>query len=68
MLEPNLFLVFLKPLNRAKIKYMVTGSVAGVIYGEPRLTHDIDLVVELNIDQAHELAGLFPPEQFYDVG
>jgi hypothetical protein len=38
MLEPNLFLVFLEPLNRATIQYMVTGSVACVIYGEPRLT------------------------------
>ncbi len=49
MPEANLFLVFLEPLNRAAIPYMVTGSVASLVYGEPRLTHDVDLVVELNI-------------------
>jgi len=62
---PNLFLVFLEPLNRAAIPYMVTGSVASLIYGEPRLTHDVDLVVELDAAGAGEFAGLFPTEQFY---
>ena len=65
MPEANLFLVFLEPLNRAAIPYMVTGSVASLVYGEPRLTHDVDLVVELNISRAGEFAGLFPMEQFY---
>jgi hypothetical protein len=65
MLEPNLFLAFLEPLNRGGIPYMVTGSVASLVYGEPRLTHDVDLVVELNANRAHEFAGLFPIDQFY---
>ena len=43
----DLFLVFIRPLNRLSIPYMVTGSAASMAYGEPRMTHDIDLVVEL---------------------
>lgn len=65
MLEPDLFLVFLEPLNRARIPYMVTGSVAGIVYGEPRMTHDVDLVVELNASRIGEFVALFPAEDFY---
>ena len=37
MLEPSLFLLFTERLNAAGVPYMVTGSVAGIIYGEPRM-------------------------------
>ncbi len=47
MPEPELFLLFVRPLNRAGIRYVVTGSVAAIFYGEPRLTHDVDFVVFL---------------------
>ncbi len=30
MAEAELFLLFVRPLNRADIRYMVSGSVAGV--------------------------------------
>jgi hypothetical protein len=42
MQEPEVYLVFIRPLNELEIPYMVTGSLAAMIYGEPRLTHDID--------------------------
>jgi hypothetical protein len=44
----DLITIFVNRLNKVKVRYMATGSVACTIYGEPRLTHDIDLVVELN--------------------
>jgi len=65
MPEPDLFLVFVEPLNRAGIPYMVTGSVAGVVYGEPRLTHDVDLVVELDAHRIEDFIAMFPAEEFY---
>lgn len=34
-------------LTSAGIEYMVTGSVASFIYGMPRMTHDIDIVVKV---------------------
>jgi hypothetical protein len=34
-------------LDAAGIAYMVTGSIAAGYYGQPRMTRDVDLVVEL---------------------
>lgn len=36
-----------KALNKAKVKYVVAGGVAVVLYGYPRLTRDLDLIVFL---------------------
>ena len=34
MPEPELFLLFVRPLNRAGIRYVVSASVAAIFYGE----------------------------------
>jgi hypothetical protein len=65
MPEPDLIELFVQPLNRAGIRYLVSGSVAAMLYGEPRVTHDIDLVVFLSADDASRLAAIFPAPQFY---
>jgi hypothetical protein len=65
MLEPNLFLIFVYRLNASGIRYMITGAVASIVYGEPRLTHDIDLVLELDDTSAQKLVEFFPLEEFY---
>jgi len=44
---------------------MITGSVAGVFYGEPRVTHDVDLVLALKQRDAARIGELFPLEEFY---
>lgn len=44
---------------------MVTGSVAATLYGEPRFTHDVDLVLELPLSAIEAFAAAFPVEQFY---
>jgi len=65
MREHDLFLVFIKPLNKLKIRYMVTGSVACIIYGEPRLTHDMDLVLKMSLQEAERFTSAFPLDHFY---
>jgi hypothetical protein len=65
MPEADLFAVFLERLNTCGSAYMVTGSVASIIYGEPRLTHDIDIVLELHSDQVPPFLKAFPETQFY---
>ena len=65
MPEHNLFQIFTNPLNRTGIRYMVTGAVASIIYGQPRLTHDIDLVIELKTGDSERLLQAFSPEEFY---
>ena len=59
------FLIFIRKLNSAHINYVVTGSVAASIYGEPRLTHDVDLVVEIDRNSSELIPSLFPLEEFY---
>jgi len=65
MPEPELFLLFVRPLNRAGIRYVVSGSVAAIFYGEPRLTHDVDVVVFLNSNDIQKLIEVFPKTDFY---
>ena len=47
MHEAELSLLFVRPLNQLGVRYIVSGSVAAILYGEPRLTHDVDFVVFL---------------------
>ena len=65
MLEPNLFLIFLSPLHASGMRYTITGAVASIIYGEPRLTHNIDFVLELDDAGSQKLVEVFPLEEFY---
>jgi len=51
-------------LTRAQIPYMVTGSIAGNFYAVPRMTRDIDLVVELSEQDVDRVVDLFR-EDFY---
>lgn len=44
---------------------MIAGGVAAIVYGEPRLTQDIDLVVALHPRDAATLSTQFPDTQFY---
>lgn len=58
--ELDHFLLFVRPLHRAGIRYIVTGSVAAILYGEPRLTLDLGLIVFLNDNDIASLARIFP--------
>jgi len=44
---------------------MVTGSVAATIYGEPRFTQDVDIVLSLSTHDATRLVEVFPSSEFY---
>lgn len=61
----DLYLLFTEPLESAEIPYIVTGSVASIVYGIPRLTHDIDLIVELDASRAAQMVRAFPIEEYY---
>jgi hypothetical protein len=52
-------------LERLHLSYLVTGSMATILYGEPRFTNDIDVVVQLGQDQVEALVGEFSPAEFY---
>ncbi len=56
---------FIQPLEKLNIPYVVTGSIASIIYGNPRLTHDIDLVVNIEKAKAETFLDCFEPKRFY---
>jgi len=65
MPEPDLIELFAQPLNQMGVRYLVSGSVAAMLYGEPRVTHDIDFVVFLRHEDAAKLPDVFPAPEFY---
>ena len=65
MTEPDLVGLFVAPLERAGVTYMVTGDVASVVYGDPRFTRDVDLVVELDAKSVGAFTEAFAGGGFY---
>jgi hypothetical protein len=65
MPEADLFLLFTSRLNKLGVRYMVTGSVAMIVYGQPRTTFDVDAVVVLKREDIPRLDEVFPPSEFY---
>jgi hypothetical protein len=65
MAQPDFFSLFLRPLNSIDARYMITGAVASTIYGEPRLTQDIDVVLDLDRSGVPRLTAAFPADQYY---
>ena len=52
-------------LERLQIPYLITGSVAAMAYGEPRLTNDIDVVIDINEGHVSGLLAQFPADEYY---
>lgn len=65
MQPPDLISTFIAPLEQAGISYMITGSVASSLYGEARLTMDVDLVLQIHESELSSLQDLFPNPAFY---
>ncbi len=53
-------------LEAAGIPYMVTGSMAANFYATPRMTRDIDLVIELRERDVGRMVALFQDEYYID--
>jgi hypothetical protein len=65
MTAPDIYRLLLQPLHETGIEYMVTGSVAAIAYGEPRMTNDVDVVVRLGPVGPALLSGAFPESTYY---
>jgi hypothetical protein len=52
-------------LEAAGTPYMLTGSFASSLQGQPRLTHDIDLVVAITRAAIGSLIAAFPAPDYY---
>ena len=65
MQDPDFISLFVAPLEKAGIRYMITGSVASSIYGEPRNTLGIDLVVLPDPGQVQQFPNYFHEDEYY---
>jgi hypothetical protein len=65
MSQQELLARVVKALTDLGVDYMATGSVVSSSQGEPRASHDIDLVVALPAAAAPSLARAFPPPAYY---
>ena len=65
MSQQELLRRVVQALADAGVEYMLTGSVASSLQGEPRSSHDIDVVVAIDQKAARDLIKSFPPPRFY---
>jgi hypothetical protein len=54
------FTYVIQVLERLDIPYMVVGGFAAIFYGEPRLTIDVDIVVDMKWEHIGSLCGGVP--------
>jgi hypothetical protein len=59
------FSYVIETLERLDIPYMVVGGFAAIFYGEPRLTIDVDIVIDMRVGHIHPLVAAFPVPDYY---
>jgi len=55
-------------LESGGIPFMLTGSMAMNYYAQPRMTRDIDLVIEIAVHQTNVFVALFEEQYYVDRG
>jgi hypothetical protein len=59
------FTYVVEVLERLEIPYMVVGGFAATLYGEPRLTIDVDIVADMKPEHVGPLIAAFPIPDYY---
>lgn len=62
----NIVKLVVERLEQANIAYMISGSIAMNYYAQPRMTRDIDIVVELILDDVERVTALFMQDFYID--
>jgi lantibiotic modifying enzyme len=62
MQEVDLIKLFIERFDKLNHHYIVIGSIAAIIYVEPRLTYDMDNVIVVHEDPLLNLYKIFPDE------
>lgn len=65
MFEPDELSLFVSRLEASGVNYMVTGATAAILYGQPRVTNYLDLVLALDDAGRAALLAAFPESEFY---
>jgi hypothetical protein len=64
--ELEVLKIVTKRLEEAGIGYMITGSVAANFYSQPRMTRDVDIVIQVKVEQIDKLYHLFKKDFYID--
>ncbi|OHD73255.1 MAG: hypothetical protein A2V99_06685 [Spirochaetes bacterium RBG_16_67_19] len=65
MSQQELLIAVAASLDEQSVAYLLTGSIVSSLFGEPRLTHDIDILVQASALDPPKLARSFPPPRYY---
>jgi len=65
MSQQELLKKVIKTLEKNIIPYMITGSIASSLQGEPRSTHDIDVVINITEGDIVKIVNAFRQLNFY---
>lgn len=65
MSQPELLKKVIRVLNEKFISFMLTGSIVSSIQGEPRATHDIDIIIAIQKPNIFELTKAFTMPDYY---
>lgn len=52
-------------LETLEVPYMVVGGFAAILYGQPRLTIDVDIVVDIKLYHVKPFVAAFPIPDYY---
>lgn len=65
MEQPELLRKIVEELEARGWPYMLVGSLASGVYGEPRFTQDIDVVVAFPLSEVDSFCDAFPAPDYY---
>lgn len=65
MSQSQLLIHTIRALEKAGCEYMLTGSLVSSMQGEPRATHDIDIVIEIAQHGIEVFLNEFSPDDYY---
>jgi hypothetical protein len=64
MIQEDLLVKVIDRIRKLNIPYMITGAIAAIFYGKPRLTHDFDIITDIKPEIIPKLIDAFKDE-FY---
>ncbi|MBC8010347.1 MAG: hypothetical protein H7067_09645 [Burkholderiales bacterium] len=64
MPEPDELSLFAVRLEAIDAPYMITGATAAILYGQPRVTNDLDVVLAIDDASRARLLHAFPEAEF----
>lgn len=67
-MHTDLLMAVVSYLDRAEIPHMVAGSFASTYHSDPRMTRDIDIVIDPTLESLERFVELFDPDRYYVAG